>query len=99
MKISTLKLSYLSSYSKIKLFGYKLILRAFLFTFTQKNPPEFLVKHRAKLNEQRAESNERGAKGNEQRAKMNEQRGKANEKRAKTKEQRATSKKFHLNKN
>ena len=92
MKISSLKLSYLSSYSKIKLFGYKLILRAFLFTFTQKNPPEFLVKHRAKFNEQRAESNERGAKGNEQR-------GKANEKRAKTKEQRATSKKFHLNKN
>ena len=38
----------------------------FLFTFTQKNPPEFFVEQRAKRNEQRAKSNEQGAKGNEQ---------------------------------
>ena len=41
----------------------------FLFTFTQKNPSEFLVEQRAKDNEQRAKTNEQRAKSNEQRAK------------------------------
>ena len=56
-----------------------------LFTFTKKNPSEFLVEQRVKSNEQLAKSNEQLAKSNEQRAKSNEQ--------------RATSEKSHLQKN
>ena len=41
-----------------------------LFTFTKKNPSEFLVEQRVKSNEQRAKSNEQRAKRNEQRAKI-----------------------------
>ena len=40
-----------------------------LFTFTKKNPPEFLVEQRAKSNEQKVTSNEQRGKSNEQRAK------------------------------
>ena len=44
-----------------------------LFTFTKKNPSEFLVEQRVKSNEQRVKSNEQRAKSNEQQAKSNEQ--------------------------
>ena len=53
-----------------------------LFTFTKKNPSEFLVEQRAKSKEERAKSKEQRAKSKEQRPKSNEQ--------------RATSEKFHL---
>ena len=57
LKVSSLKLSYFSSHSQIKLF----------------NPFEFLVEQRATSNEQRVKSNQQRAKSNEQRAKSNEQ--------------------------
>ena len=41
----------------------------FLFTFTKKNPSEFLVEGQAKSNEQREKNNKQQAKSNEQRAK------------------------------
>ena len=58
-----------------------------LFTFTKKNPPEFLVEQRAKSNEEKVTSNEQRGKSNEQRAKSFEQKVTSNEQRAK---------KFHL---
>ena len=64
-----------------------------MFTFTKKNPLEFLVEQRAKSNEQRAKSNEQRAKNNEQRAKSNEQRVKSNEQQTKNNEQKVTSNK------
>ena len=48
-----------------------------LFTFTKKNPSEFLVEQRAKSNKQRAQSNKQQAKSNEQRAKSNERQAKS----------------------
>ena len=62
-----------------------------MFTFTQKNPSEFLVEQRVKSNEKWAQSNEQRVKSNEQRAESNEQRAKSNEQRAKSNEQRAES--------
>ena len=62
LKISSLKLSQLSSYSQIKLFVFKLICRTFLSTFMQKFPSEFLVEQRAKRIEQQAKRNEQRAK-------------------------------------
>ena len=44
----------------------------FLFTFTQKNLSEFLVKKRVKSNEQREKSNKQRAKSNKRQAKSNE---------------------------
>ena len=40
-----------------------------MFTFTKKNPSEFLVEQRAKSNEQRTKNNEQKVTSNEQRAK------------------------------
>ena len=67
LKVSSLKLSQFSSYSQIKLF-VQINMENLLFTFTKKNPSEFLVEQRVKSNEQRAKSNEQRAKSNEQRA-------------------------------
>ena len=52
-----------------------------LFTFTKKNPSEFLVEQRVKSNEQRAKSNKQRAKSesNEQKVTSNKQKVTSNE--------------------
>ena len=62
-----------------------------LFTFTKKDPSEFLVEQRVKSNEQRVKSNEQRAKSNEQRAKNNEQRAKRNEQKVTSNKQKVTN--------
>ena len=62
-----------------------------MFTFTQKNPSEFLVEQWVKSNKKRVKSSEQRAKINEQRAESNKQRAKTNKQRAKTNEQQAKS--------
>ena len=44
----------------------------FVYSYSKKNPSEFLVEHRLKSEEQQAKSHEQIAKSNEQRAKSNE---------------------------
>ena len=87
-----------SRYSQIKLFVYKLIWRAFLLTFTQKNPSEFLVEQRGKSNkhEQQAKSNELKITSDEQKVKSSEQKLTSNKQKLTSNEQNVSTLKLTI---
>ena len=86
-------LTMFSRYSQIKLFVYKLIWGAFLLTFTQKNPSEFLVEQRVKSNkhEQQAKSNELKITSSEQNVTSDEQKVKSSDQKLTSNKQKLTS--------